>query len=954
MMNGLADVVQTSASNCPVCLDGLGQPHDFSGYSVTTATPCGHQFHTSCINTWLIDHLTCPVGRRVVTTVDVQPPAPRPSLPLVPGWSTMLCESAKTGDLATTQAILNRGGHVDAERNGDRTPFYLAAKYGQVSVALYLAQHGATSAKAEDLLGLCYLNGNGVEKNPIEACNWFAKAATRGFAPARDHFLGTAMCESAKNGQVSVAVHLAEQGAASAEAESLLGLRYLNGDGVAKNPIEACKWFTKAATRGYVPAIGHLGWLHKCGEGTTKDLAKALNLFQEAAQRGCAASQANLAYMLANGEGTRQDQVQAKNWFQQAASQGLSCAQDNLALCYLHGKGTPKNLHEAVCWFSAAANQGQGLAKAQCNLGEMLLFGVGVEKNAARALAYFIQSARQGFPLAQSYVDQMLSKDKNTTGNTQEAIDWFTKSARQGYNCGQHRPGHPDGELESTANSEPRSKQWLHGVAAQGFLAAQKDLANLYLDSETEQGFIDALPWFHKAAEQGDVEAQCALAWMYLHGKGTSVDRSKALSWFAKAAAQRHIFAMRWLVSLYLENKDPKAALFLTLHCFLVASDTGQEKPCRAYLQGPPVAEIPQGIRKYLHREPETTCKRLAVRYLKEGQLTDKLLTALRTAAGNPGDILENLSDALLSMAKNSNINDAQVLNLLATMYFNGEGTAKDIPRALKCYRQAAISGLVSAQGRLGIIYLNGEGTRKNRPLAMSWLRKAARRDDGTALRELARLHLEGKGTKQDPAMALTLCQRAAKQGDAIAQGLLGRMHLRGIGTDKDPQTALLWLNKASAQEDVQGLYTLGRMLQKGRDTSRNLPRAYECFYRAAMLGHAPSQVSLGTMYWQGLGTPKRLGLALTWLRKASNNGSSKAPLLLARIVKVINSDNQQALHISGSHLPRCGFIKHHRRNIRPASHCPENIYRRFYCKKTTSCPLPAKAETVRLLRDAS
>ena len=166
--------------------------------------------------------------------------------------------------------------------------------------------------------------------------------------------------------------------------------------------------------------------------------------------------------------------------------------------------------------------------------------------------------------------------------------------------------------------------------------------------------------------------------------------------------------------------------------------------------------------------------------------------------------------------------------------------------------------------------------------------------------------------------MALTLCQRAAQQGDAIAQGLLGRMYLHGIGTDKDPQTGLLWLNKASAQGDVLGLSTLGRMLRKGRDTSRNLPRAYECFHRAAVLGHAPSQVSLGTMYWQGRGTPKRLGLALSWLRKASNNGSSKAPLLLARIVKVINSNNQQVLHISGSHLPRCGFIKHHRRNIRP------------------------------------
>lgn len=472
----------------------------------------------------------------------------------------------------------------------------------------------------------------------------------------------------------------------------------------------------------------------------------------------------------------------------------------------------------------------------------------------------------------------------------------------------------------------------------QGFTVAQKDLANLYLGDETEQGFIDALPWFHKAAEQGDADAQCALGWMYLHGKGTRADRSEAASWLGKAAAQRHISAMRWLVSLYLDNKEPKTALFQTLHCFLVANDaaSGQEKPDNAYLQGPPMTEIPRGIRKFLHQDPEAAYKHLATRYQKEGQLTDKLLTALRTAAGNPGDILENLSDALAPLAEDSDKNDVRVLNLLATMYFTGEGIAKDIPRALKCYRQAAILGLVSAQSRLGVIYLNGEGTRKNLHLATHWLRKAARSNDVVALRELARLHLEGKGTKRDPVMALTFCHSAAEQGDAIAQGLLGLMHLRGIGTNKDPQTALLWLNKASAQDDVLGLFTLAKMLQKGRDTSQNLPRAHSCFHRAAMLGHAPSQFSLGTMYWRGRGAaPKNIGLALSWLRRARDNGSNKAQLLLAGIVKVIDSgsSSRQVPHISDSHQPRWDNVKRHRRskalreiNLKRVHHRPKQL----------------------------
>jgi TPR repeat protein len=108
----------------------------------------------------------------------------------------------------------------------------------------------------------------------------------------------------------------------NARAQSLLGLAYVGGDGVPKDPVQAFYWFKKAADQG--DPWGEVG--------------------------------AGMAYI--NGEGVAKDEREAFKLFKKAAGQGFFPAQDQLGVLYVDGIGCEKDLAEAYKWFTLSARQG--------------------------------------------------------------------------------------------------------------------------------------------------------------------------------------------------------------------------------------------------------------------------------------------------------------------------------------------------------------------------------------------------------------------------------------------------------------------------------------------------------------------------------------------------------------------------------------------------------------------
>jgi TPR repeat protein len=145
---------------------------------------------------------------------------------------------------------------------------------------------------------------------------------------------------------------LAEQG--NANAQYALGYGLLMGQGLAKDQVEAVKWFRKAADQDNVPAQVYLGLCYSNGAGVAKDEVAAVKWFRKAADQGNADAQAALGVCYNKGEGVNQDDAEAIKWHQKAADQGNAKAQYNLGLQYFLGHGVPKNLVEAYAYINLA------------------------------------------------------------------------------------------------------------------------------------------------------------------------------------------------------------------------------------------------------------------------------------------------------------------------------------------------------------------------------------------------------------------------------------------------------------------------------------------------------------------------------------------------------------------------------------------------------------------------
>jgi TPR repeat protein len=147
--------------------------------------------------------------------------------------------------------------------------------------------------------------------------------------------------------------NLAQQG--DAKSQYNLGTRYYNGEGVAKDMVEAVKWFRKAADQGDAKAQYSMGFCYGNGEGVAKDAVEAAKWWRKAAEQGLAKAQVNLGVCYRDGVGLAKDEVEAAKWWRKAAEQGDALGQYFLGVCYEFGSGVPKNLVEAYAFYNLAS-----------------------------------------------------------------------------------------------------------------------------------------------------------------------------------------------------------------------------------------------------------------------------------------------------------------------------------------------------------------------------------------------------------------------------------------------------------------------------------------------------------------------------------------------------------------------------------------------------------------------
>lgn len=433
-------------------------------------------------------------------------------------------------------------------------------------------------ARAQYNLGVSYLNGDGIAKNPAEAAKWFEKAAGQDYAYA-NYALG--LCdENSHTVFFSRLAAAADQGVA--EAQFRIGRAFANHD----NRSEAVRWYRKAAEQGLAEAQFNLGRCYYNAFGVTRDFAEAVKWYRKAAEQGNIYAQFNLGVCYISGDGVTEDFAEAAKWYRKAAEQGFAEAQYGLGLFYTLGLGVNRNPVEAAKWYRKAAEQ--GFVEAQYALGVCYESGIGVTKSRAESEKWYRKAVEQGLSVVQknslevSYalgagmiikhwgVGKICEDAEKGNANAQfitggfyyigsclkqdftQAVKWFREAAEERninaqFNlgiCYAKGQGVPQDFAEAAKWYRRAAKQWqmtewshprVHSNAG-----AQYCLGICYAGGQgVAMDSAEAVKWFNKAAEERIISARYNLAVCYAGGKGVPQDNSEALKWYRDAIAGR-------------------------------------------------------------------------------------------------------------------------------------------------------------------------------------------------------------------------------------------------------------------------------------------------------------------------------------------------------------------------------------------------------------------------------
>ena len=329
----------------------------------------------------------------------------------------------------------------------------------------------------------------------------------------------------------------AEKGDAQSQDE--LGAAFDEGSlGVAKDEVEAVKWYRKAADQGFADAQYNLGVCYHDGTGVAKDEVEAVNWVRKAAEQGDADAQNTLGVCYERGEGVAKDATEAVKWYRKAADQGFADAQYNLGVCYANGQGVPKDDVEAVNWFRKAAVQ--NFAAAQYNLSVCYAKGDGVRENAVESAKWLRMAAEQNFANAQETLGSRYAVGGLGVAKDEvEAVKWWRKAAEQNLAIAQYWLGDRYRNGQGVARDSVEAAKWYRKAAEQNYAPAEYNLGVCYRDSQgVANDYVEAVKWFRKAAVQNHPLGQTGLGACYYNGRGVPKDYVEAYNWWLLAAAQ--------------------------------------------------------------------------------------------------------------------------------------------------------------------------------------------------------------------------------------------------------------------------------------------------------------------------------------------------------------------------------------------------------------------------------
>lgn len=231
---------------------------------------------------------------------------------------------------------------------------------------------------------------------------------------------------------------------------------------------------------------------------------------------------------------------------------------------------------------------------------------------------------------------------------------------------------------------------------------------------------------------------------------------------------------------------------------------------------------------------------------------------------------------ALLRVGRNPR--DGAAMTLLAEIYAQGLGVARDPAKARSWYESAAAQGDANARFAFAMLLLaesagasEPEKSRKH-GAALALLQQAADQKHPLAAYNLA-VALIGARQQADLVRAVTLLRLAADSEVPDAQYALAVLLREGRGVDPDIAGAAQWMARAAANGNLDAQVELAIMLFNGTGVEASEERAARLFAIAAARGNTIAQNRLARIQAAGRGAPRDLVSAAAWHLMAARQG---------------------------------------------------------------------------------
>lgn len=351
---------------------------------------------------------------------------------------------------------------------------------------------------AMTLLGKCYENGLGVEKDGNMAVILYSKASNRGID----------------------------------EATNAFGDIYFEGKAVKQDYTKAMNAYKKAADRKDPEGMNNLGICYLRGFGVQKDEKKAANLFANSAKLDYHKAKLNIAHCFHNGWGVEKDDKKALAFYAETAKSGDPEAINWLGTCFENGIGMEQpDPVNAFKLYQKAAKLNN--VNALYNMGAMLYKGDVINQDVETGLKAIVKAAGMGDPNANAFLgiiyynresfDHAFKFLSNCNGTTNgEALFDLAKCYEKG---------------EGTTKDDKKWWTILNQSADLQYPPALHMVGCAYDEGTyVEENNETAMKYYLKAAELGYVHSMNHLAIMNeMEGNNGIRNLMEARKWYLKA-----------------------------------------------------------------------------------------------------------------------------------------------------------------------------------------------------------------------------------------------------------------------------------------------------------------------------------------------------------------------------------------------------------------------------------